>query len=59
MDQSQRKVYITTVVHRTFGTMQWQVLKDTLIQWRSNLSLVKDSMHAIVTAPLAPPTTAQ
>ncbi|KAB7504637.1 Eukaryotic translation initiation factor 3 subunit M [Armadillidium nasatum] len=55
MDQSQRKVFITSVVHRTFGKIQWQVLKDTLSQWKNNLTLVKESMHTIVTAPLTPP----
>ncbi|MCL4128880.1 UNVERIFIED_CONTAM: hypothetical protein GTU68_053936 [Idotea baltica] len=54
MDQSQKKVFISSVVHRTFGKQQWQALLDTLTQWKSSLTLVKDSMHTIVTAPLTP-----
>ncbi|XP_064077264.1 eukaryotic translation initiation factor 3 subunit M-like isoform X2 [Macrobrachium nipponense] len=53
MDQSQRKVYVSSRVHRTFGRNQWQALHDTLTQWRTNLNLVKDSMQAIVNAPMA------
>ncbi|KAK8725783.1 hypothetical protein OTU49_010479, partial [Cherax quadricarinatus] len=52
MDQSQHKVYVSSRVHRTFGRNQWQALHDTLTSWRANLSLVKDSMQAIVSAPI-------
>ena len=54
MDQNQRKVYVTSRVHRTFGRTQWQTLHDTLTGWKSNLALVKESMQAIVTAPIVP-----
>uniref|UniRef100_A0A2P2I0M5 Eukaryotic translation initiation factor 3 subunit M n=2 Tax=Hirondellea gigas TaxID=1518452 RepID=A0A2P2I0M5_9CRUS len=52
MDQRFKRVSVTTVAQRTFGRAQWETLKETLTQWKNNLSLVKDSMHAIVTAPL-------
>lgn len=52
MDQHMRKVNITNVQHRTFGRAQWQVLHDILTSWRGNLSSVKDSMQAIVSAPV-------
>ncbi|KAG7169404.1 Eukaryotic translation initiation factor 3 subunit M-like [Homarus americanus] len=52
MDQSQHKVFVSSRVHRTFGRNQWQALHETLTGWRTNLTLVKDSMQAIVTAPI-------
>ncbi|XP_076036467.1 eukaryotic translation initiation factor 3 subunit m [Oratosquilla oratoria] len=54
MDQSAEKVYISSVVHRTFGKAQWQALRDTLDNWKTSLALVKESMQAIVNAPLVP-----
>lgn len=52
MDQSQKKVSVTTVAQRTFGRTQWEALRDTILTWKTNLALVKDSMHAIASAPL-------
>merc|ERR1712179_487816 len=52
MDQHMRKVNITNVQHRTFGRTQWQVLHDILTSWRGNLVSVKESMQAIVNAPV-------
>lgn len=50
MDQSQKTCTVTNVDHRTFGKAQWEALRDTLTKWKGNLSLVKDSMHAIASA---------
>jgi len=52
MDQNQRKVYVTSRIHRTFGRTQWQTLHDTLTGWKTQLSTVKESMQAIVTVPV-------
>jgi len=52
MDQHLRKVNITNVQHRTFGRAQWQVLHEILTSWKGNLVTVKESMQAIVNAPV-------
>lgn len=54
MDQNQCKVFVTSRVHRTFGRNQWQALHDTLTGWKLQLGMVKESMQAIVSAPIVP-----
>jgi len=45
MDQMARKVIISSVTHRTFGTrQQWQMLRESLSGWQNNLSLVMSSL---------------
>ena len=55
MDQRQKKVFISHAAHRTYGHNQWLALRETLGMWKGNLSLVKDSIQAIVSAPLTAP----
>ncbi|KAG5898598.1 Eukaryotic translation initiation factor 3 subunit M, partial [Gonioctena quinquepunctata] len=47
MDQSARKVFVSSTMHRTFGRAQWQQLRDLLHSWKSNLSSVQEGMKNI------------
>ena len=47
IDQLQKKVIIMSTIHRTFGRQQWQVLRQTLMQWRENLSQVQTSLQQL------------
>ena len=48
MDQLNRKVLVSSTMHRTFGKQDWQQLSQLLTTWRTHLRQVKDSMLAIV-----------
>lgn len=48
LDQLNRKVIVSTTIHRTFGRVHWQLLQDCLMEWRSNLSQVEGSMHTVL-----------
>lgn len=51
MDQSAKKVHISSTMHRTFGRAQWQQLRDLLQCWKQNLVSVQENMQkAIETA---------
>ncbi|KAF7266873.1 eukaryotic translation initiation factor 3 subunit m [Rhynchophorus ferrugineus] len=50
MDQLSGKVFVTSTMHRTFGRAQWQQLRDLLYSWKSNLSVVQDSMKTVTAA---------
>ncbi|KAF6198025.1 hypothetical protein GE061_007770, partial [Apolygus lucorum] len=52
MDQSARKVHISSTMHRTFGPAQWEQLRQTLRAWKANLSTVQDGMDHVVLAQL-------
>ncbi|XP_028129854.1 eukaryotic translation initiation factor 3 subunit M [Diabrotica virgifera virgifera] len=52
MDQSSRKVFVSSTMHRTFGRAQWQQLRDLLHSWRGNISSVQDGMKTIAAAQL-------
>jgi len=52
MDQSARKVFVTSTMHRTFGRAQWQQLRDLLYSWKANLSSVQEGMKSISAAQL-------
>lgn len=52
MDQSTRKVYVSSTMHRTFGRAQWQQLRDLLHSWKNNLSSVQEGMRNITAAQL-------
>lgn len=41
IDQINRKVTVTSTMHRTFGRPQWVQLKETLLGWQQNLDKVK------------------
>jgi len=52
MDQSARKVYTSSTMHRTFGTAQWQQLRELLCSWKGNLQGVQEGMKTITAAQL-------
>ncbi|XP_073976687.1 eukaryotic translation initiation factor 3 subunit m [Rhodnius prolixus] len=51
MDQSTKKVHISSTMHRTFGVAQWEQLRDKLRGWKYNLARVHQAMNTVVTAP--------
>ena len=50
MDQRARKVHISSTMHRTFGRPQWQQLRDLLLSWKSNLTLVQENINTVSAA---------
>lgn len=52
MDQTARKVHVSSTMHRTFGKEQWEQLRDMLTSWRDNLSTIQEGMKTITTAQL-------
>ena len=48
MDQLNKKVLVSSTMHRTFGKQHWQQLRELLTTWRTQLRQVKDSMTTIV-----------
>lgn len=52
MDQAARKVFASSTMHRTFGTAQWQQLRDLLCTWKGNLQSVQEGMKTITAAQL-------
>lgn len=50
MDQKNRKVHISSTMHRTFGRPQWQQLHDLLCLWKNNLSVVETAMRSVSAA---------
>lgn len=52
MDQLQRKVHISSTMHRTFGRAQWQQLRDVLTAWKTNVASTRQGMQSVVTAQL-------
>lgn len=50
MDQSAKKIYTSSTMHRTFERAQWQQLKDLLHSWKTNLSTVQEGMKSITAA---------
>nr|XP_042905598.1 eukaryotic translation initiation factor 3 subunit M [Parasteatoda tepidariorum] len=50
MDELQQRVLVSSTMHRTFGKPQWQQLREILIRWQNDLSLVQSQMHTVVRA---------
>lgn len=50
MDQSAKKVHISSTMHRTFGRAQWQTLRDLLQTWKNNLVFVQENMGKAIEA---------
>uniref|UniRef100_A0A336LSA2 Eukaryotic translation initiation factor 3 subunit M n=1 Tax=Culicoides sonorensis TaxID=179676 RepID=A0A336LSA2_CULSO len=50
MDQSAKKVHISSTMHRTFGKAQWQTLRDLLLTWKNNLVFVQENMGKAIEA---------
>nr|SVE93182.1 EOG090X0AU0 [Moina brachiata] len=48
IDQLNRKVLVSSTMHRTFGKQHWQQLRELMTTWRSHLRQVKESMLTIV-----------
>ena len=52
IDQLNRKVSVTSTMHRTFGKPQWIQLKETLTSWENSLQKVKATIHTVLPKPL-------
>ena len=46
IDQLNRKVSVSSTMHRTFGKAQWSQLKETLSAWNTNLLKVRGTIAA-------------
>lgn len=53
LDQVQERILITGSFPRTFGRPQWISLRDTLVQWRTGLNTVQNSIVSMVMAETA------
>ncbi|KAK7602229.1 hypothetical protein V9T40_009670 [Parthenolecanium corni] len=51
MDQTAKKVHISSTMHRTFDIPQWQQLRDILQSWKLNLNSIDESMKSLVEEP--------
>ena len=52
IDQLNRKVTVTSTMHRTFGKPQWLQLKSTLTKWQEELQKVQNTItQALQTVP--------
>jgi len=49
IDQTAKKVYVSSTMHRTFALPQWQELRDVLHSWKVNLATIDEAMNNIVT----------
>lgn len=47
IDQMQKKVVIHSCIHRQFGRQHWQMIQQSLIQWKDNLDLVETSLKQL------------
>lgn len=50
IDQTSKKVFISSTMHRTFGRAQWQNLRDILLSWKQNLSVTQEAMKTVAQA---------
>lgn len=50
LDQANRKVYISSTMHRTFAKQQWIQLRDILQLWKDNIATVEDGLSNVSTA---------
>ena len=48
IDELNKKVLVSSTMHRTFGKQHWMQLRELLTTWRTHLRQVKDSMLTIV-----------
>jgi len=46
IDQLNKRVFVQSTMHRTFGRPQWEHLRDVLTEWRNNLSRVEKTVRA-------------
>ncbi|KAI1309471.1 Eukaryotic translation initiation factor 3 subunit M [Halotydeus destructor] len=54
IDQVNRKVLVSSTMHRTFGTQQWEQLRETLSSWQINLKKVEHTIGQALRAQHAP-----
>ena len=53
VDQVNRRVFVSSTMHRTFGKQQWNMLRNILSNWKENLDNVNQTLnHAIRNATL-------
>lgn len=50
LDQANRKVHISSTMHRTFGRAQWQQLRDLLYAWKQNIATIHEGMQNVAAA---------
>ncbi|RWS30505.1 eukaryotic translation initiation factor 3 subunit M-like protein [Leptotrombidium deliense] len=50
IDQLNRRVLVTSTMHRTFGKQQWLQLRDTLSKWQQSLAHVHHTVASAVRA---------
>merc|ERR1712154_702584 len=43
-------VYVSSTMHSTFGTEEWQQLHQLLNQWKNNIHTVKEQMQHVASA---------
>jgi len=43
-------VYVSSTMHRTFGTEEWHQLHQLLTQWKNNIHTVKEQMQHVASA---------
>lgn len=48
VDQVQNRVLVSSTMHRTFGKVQWQQLRNTLMKWKQNLAHVQGTIQAAI-----------
>jgi len=44
VDQVNRRIFVTSTMHRTFGKQQWHMLRNTLTKWKDNLENVNQTL---------------
>ncbi|XP_064601463.1 eukaryotic translation initiation factor 3 subunit M-like [Liolophura sinensis] len=54
IDQTQKKVIISYTTQRTFGRQHWQMLRQYLEEWHSNLEAVRNSLQTLAMMPTGP-----
>jgi len=52
LDQANRKVHISSTMHRTFGKPQWVQLRDLLQAWKENITVVEEGLKNVSSAQL-------
>lgn len=50
LDQANRKVHISSTMHRTFGAPQWEQLRDLLQSWKDNLDVIREGLSYVSAA---------
>jgi len=51
LDQCARKVHIISALKRSFNRQQWEQLRQVLVEWKSNLSVITDNLTTVLSNP--------